>query len=125
MRLYIDPNYSPPLVKLFMSLHHLEYPAGHEVVSGRWSDEYRPADTAVFLIDTNKRGLNTLTLDQYAEGYKVVAYKKPEGAEFDPYKCALTMLSQWQKILADIAAAQEERLLIAIGNGDRPYRKMA
>lgn len=121
MRLYIDPNYSPPVIKLFMSLHDLEYPVGHEVVSGRWSDKYLPADTAVFLIDTNKRGLNTLTLDQYAEGYKVVAYKKPEGKEFDPYTCALTMLSQWKRILSDIDRASSEKLLIWIGSGERPY----
>lgn len=105
-----------------MSLHELQFPADYQIVSGQWSDEYLPADTAIFLIDTNKQGLNTLTWDQYAEGYKVVAYKKPEGKPFDPFKCALTMLSQWRKILADIADSKDERLLIAISSGERPYR---
>lgn len=122
MRLYIEPNYSPPVIQLIQSLHQLEYQPKYEVVSGKWDNEYSPDDTAVFLIDTNKRGMSTLTLDQFKDGYKVVAYKKPEGQEFDAYDCALTMLSQWKKILSEFSVATNKPILISISNGERPFR---
>ncbi|HTN18830.1 MAG TPA: hypothetical protein VL125_00070 [Pelobium sp.] len=121
MRIYLDPNYTPPVIRLIQSLHSLEFPETFEVVTGQWSKEYHNSDTAVFLLDTNKKGLNTITIDHYQEGYKVVAFKKPTGSAFDPFICALTLLSQWKRILSDLENV-EGRLLISIGSGKHPYR---
>lgn len=121
MRLYIDPNYTPPVIKLIKQLHDLEFPKSYEVVTGDWSDNYDVSDTAIFLVDTNKKGLNTITLDQYNEGYNVIAYKKPQGDAFDPFRCSVIMLSQWRRILVELKATNE-KVLIAISNGEKPYR---
>lgn len=122
MRLYIDPNYTPPVIKLIKTLHGLEYPETYEVVTGSWQADFSTTNTVVFLVDTNKQGLNTLTLDHYADGFKVVAYKKPEGRPFDPFNCGLTLMSQWKKLLTDINNTSG-RMLISISNTERSYRK--
>ena len=115
MRLFIDRNYTPPVIKLLTALQNLQYPKVHEVVT-EWSDDFKGADTIVFLIDTNKVGLNILTTNHLADGYNVVAFKKPAGDAFDPYTCSLSMLSHWRKIFEDLSESTKKKLIL-IGKG--------
>lgn len=124
MRLYIDPNYTPIVFNVIRTLQEIQYPKKYEVVSGKWKDEYNAADTSVFLIDYNKKNFNPITLDHLDQGFKVVAYKKKVGESFDPYICALNLLSNWKKILTELESSAKP-FILSMGKGNRTFRKIS
>jgi hypothetical protein len=103
MKIYIDTQYPPGLFKALEELHKMQFPQQYELMTGTWQSANSALDTIVFLVDTNRRGLNPLTLNHYAEGYRVFAFKKPLGEPIDLFKWSLLLLTQWKKVLDVIA----------------------
>jgi len=112
MKLYVDNQYTPGFIRLVTSLHALQFSKTYEIVSGLWDNEFKPADTVVFLWDNSKKGLSQQILKHYSDGYKVFTFKKPYGKPLDPFKVSLLMLSQWKKMLETIESEQGPFLFI-------------
>ena len=121
IRLYLDPNYPKSVVHVLTSLESIQFPQRFEIVTGKWLDEFTTTNTAVFLIDLNKKGFNPVVESHIRDGYKVIAYKKPLSAAFDPYNCALTLVTYWRRILDDVARA-DGQLLISLSSSGNSYR---
>ncbi|HNW74274.1 MAG TPA: hypothetical protein PKN44_11660 [Bacteroidales bacterium] len=102
MRLYFDNQYTPGFIKLIERLHSLQFNQAYEIVSGQWQNEFTPAETVVFLWETNKKGISRQIARHFEDGYKVFTFRKPYGQPFDIFKILLIMLSQWKNILEKI-----------------------
>jgi len=124
MKLYVDNQYSPKFIKLLASLHALQSSPIYEIVSGQWTDEFKPTNTVVFLWDTNKKGLSKQIMNHYIDGYKVFTYKKPFGEPLDLFKVSLIMLSQWKKMLETIEN-EEGPFLFTINDSKKVLRRVA
>ncbi|AEE50661.1 hypothetical protein [Haliscomenobacter hydrossis] len=123
MKLFIDNQYSPRFIKLITSLHDMQFGKCYEIVTGQWSEEYKPANTVVFLWDTSKKGISPQIKRHYADGYKVFAYKKPYGERLDIFKVSLVMLSQWKKILKTVEK-EEGPFLFIVNDSKRALRRV-
>lgn len=124
MKLYVDSQYSPGFIRLLTNLHSMQFNPAHEIVSGKWTDEFTPANTVVFLWDTNKKGLSQPIIKHYIDGYKVFTYKKPFGEPLDLFKVSLIMLSQWQKMLETIEK-ENGPFLFTINDSKKKMKRIA
>ena len=124
MKLYVDNQYSPGFVKLLKALHALEFNGKYDIVSGMWSESFKPSNTAVFLWDTSKKGLSQQILRHYQDGFKVFTYKKPFGQPMDLFKISLIMLSQWKKMLETIEN-ENGAFLFTINDSKKILRRVA
>src|SRR6476659_1972187 len=102
MRLYLDNNYQPGIYKIISQIHGLKSPTNYEIIYRDWQDEYNAKDTIVFLINLNKKSIDSTALGYYKDGYKVFIYRKPYDQEFCPYTQAPIMMNHWRKILETI-----------------------
>lgn len=124
MKLYIDNQYTPGFIKLITLLHSIQFNSSYEIVSGKWSDDFKPSNTVVFLWDISKKGLSQQIINHYADGYKVFTYKKPSETPLDIFKVSVLLLSQWKKILEKIEK-EEGAFLFTISDANRVLKKIA
>jgi hypothetical protein len=123
MKLYIDNQYTPGFIRIVTALHSMQFNPTYEIVSGQWDNEFKPANTVVFLWDTNKKGLSQQIIKHYIDGYKVFTYKKPFGSPLDLFKVSLVMLSQWKKMLETIEK-EEGPFLFTINDSKKILKRV-
>ena len=124
MKLYIDNQYTPNFIRLVTSLHSMQFSKAYEIVSGEWTNEFKPDGTVVFLWDTSKKGLSQQIIKHYSDGYKVFTYKKPFGKPLDLFKLSLLMLSQWKRMLETIEK-EKGPFLFTINDSKKILKRVA
>jgi hypothetical protein len=122
MKIYIDTQYPPGLFNALKEIHKMQYPAEYELMTGTWLSTNTASDTVVFLVDTNKYGLNPLTLNHYAEGYRVFAFKKPLGEKINLFHWSLLLLTQWKKVL-DVVESEKAPFIFTYSLNSRSIKR--
>jgi hypothetical protein len=111
IKIYIDPNYPPSVVKILQDIHALHKEKIVIILTwneGNISEEDRV--NGVFMVmDFQKRGFSIPILKQAQDGYKTIVCKG--GEKMERFELMMTILGVWPKILKEIDDTNEKILL--------------
>jgi hypothetical protein len=107
MKVYLDCNYPKNLEEALKLIHALQNPSQIEIIRTQQFDETDINNTAVFLFDKSKKGLDIITEKHFQAGYKVFAFKFHSTNHIDLFRLSVVTLKFWPKILELITEKKE------------------
>ena len=107
MKVYLDCNYPKNLAEALKLIHDLQNPSQFEIIRTQQFDETNISNSAVFIFDRSKRGLDITTEKHFQAGYKVFAFKLHSTQQIDLFQLSIVTLKLWPKVLNLITLKKE------------------